>query len=60
MTSSCLSRNFGIKSLYKGLDAKLVQSVVTAGFMFLSYEKIASFIHLVFGLHQLTTTKKAD
>ena len=43
-------RNFGVGYLYKGLDAKLIQSVIAAGFMFLSYEQIAALIYLAFGL----------
>ena len=37
-------RNFGVGYLYQGLDAKLLQSVVTAGFMFLSYEKLKTLL----------------
>ena len=42
--------NFGPKYLYKGLEAKLLQSIVTAGFMFLTYEKIATLIFALSGL----------
>jgi len=37
-------RNFGVGYLYQGLDAKLLQSVVTAGFMFLGYEKLKALL----------------
>lgn len=33
-------RSHGIRGLYKGLEAKLYQCVLTAAFMFLCYEKI--------------------
>ncbi|XP_059090199.1 peroxisomal membrane protein PMP34-like isoform X2 [Tigriopus californicus] len=45
-------RNFGIGSLYRGLDGKLVQSLIAAGFMFLSYEKISALIFALFGLRK--------
>ena len=34
----------GITGLYKGMEAKLLQTVLTAALMFLSYEKISRFI----------------
>jgi hypothetical protein len=37
-------RTFGLRYLYQGLDAKLLQSVTAAGFMFLTYEQISSAI----------------
>jgi len=41
----CLSiREQGVKGLYKGLEAKLLQTVSTAALMFVAYEKIAAFI----------------
>lgn len=45
-------RNFGIGSLFQGLDGKLVQSLIAAGFTFLSYEKISSTIFALFGLRK--------
>ncbi|XP_031563339.1 peroxisomal membrane protein PMP34-like [Actinia tenebrosa] len=39
-----LIREQGILGLYKGLEAKLLQTVLTAALMFLAYEKIAAFI----------------
>jgi len=30
--------------MYKGLEAKLLQTVLTAALMFVAYEKIAAFI----------------
>lgn len=30
----------GIKGLYRGMNAKLLQTVLTSAFMFLSYEEI--------------------
>ena len=37
-------RSFGLGYLYRGLDAKLIQSFITAGFMFLAYEKISKLL----------------
>ena len=37
-------RTFGLGYLYRGLDAKLIQSFVTAGFMFLTYEKMSAIL----------------
>lgn len=39
-----LTRDQGFKGLYKGLEAKLLQTVSTAALMFVAYEKIAAFI----------------
>ncbi|KAJ7381975.1 hypothetical protein OS493_037853 [Desmophyllum pertusum] len=39
-----LVREQGVKGLYKGLEAKLLQTVSTAALMFVAYEKIAAFI----------------
>ncbi|XP_077475078.1 peroxisomal membrane protein PMP34 [Stigmatopora argus] len=43
-------RKFGILGLFKGLEAKLLQTVMTAALMFLLYEKIASCTFRVMGL----------
>lgn len=37
-------RNFGLKGLFKGMEAKLLQTVMTAALMFLTYEKIIYFV----------------
>lgn len=37
-------RSNGAKGLFKGLEAKLLQTVLTASLMFLCYEKIVSFV----------------
>ncbi|XP_025163208.1 peroxisomal membrane protein PMP34 [Harpegnathos saltator] len=34
----------GLRGLYKGMEAKLLQTVLTAALMFLAYEKIARFV----------------
>lgn len=44
------ARKFGILGLFKGLEAKLLQTVLTAALMFLLYEKIASCTFRVMGL----------
>ncbi|XP_013862371.1 peroxisomal membrane protein PMP34 isoform X2 [Austrofundulus limnaeus] len=43
-------RKYGILGLFKGLEAKLLQTVLTAALMFILYEKIASFTFKVMGL----------
>ncbi|CAK9829328.1 Peroxisomal membrane protein PMP34 [Anthophora retusa] len=37
-------KKHGIQGLYRGMEAKLLQTVLTAALMFLAYEKIVSFI----------------
>uniref|UniRef100_A0A7N6BUS3 Solute carrier family 25 member 17 n=2 Tax=Anabas testudineus TaxID=64144 RepID=A0A7N6BUS3_ANATE len=43
-------RKYGILGLFKGLEAKLLQTVLTAALMFILYEKIASCTFRVMGL----------
>uniref|UniRef100_A0A1A8IA60 Solute carrier family 25 (Mitochondrial carrier, peroxisomal membrane protein), member 17 n=1 Tax=Nothobranchius kuhntae TaxID=321403 RepID=A0A1A8IA60_NOTKU len=43
-------RKYGMLGLFKGLEAKLLQTVLTAALMFLLYEKIASCTFKVMGL----------
>ncbi|XP_046871150.1 peroxisomal membrane protein PMP34 [Hypomesus transpacificus] len=43
-------RKFGLQGLFKGLEAKLLQTVLTAALMFLLYEKITSSTFRVMGL----------
>ncbi|XP_061604125.1 peroxisomal membrane protein PMP34 [Phyllopteryx taeniolatus] len=54
MTVKCLLANrvrkFGMLGLFKGLEAKLLQTVLTAALMFLLYEKIATCTFRVMGL----------
>ncbi|KAK3089477.1 hypothetical protein FSP39_003920 [Pinctada imbricata] len=45
-----LIRADGFKGLYKGMEAKLLQTVLMSAFMFLTYEKIAAFIFHMFGI----------
>lgn len=45
-----LCRKHGMLGLFKGLEAKLLQTVLTAALMFLLYEKIASCTFRVMGL----------
>jgi adenine nucleotide transporter 17 len=37
-------RKYGIIGLYKGMEAKLLQTILTAALMFAAYEKIANFV----------------
>ncbi|KFV75733.1 Peroxisomal membrane protein PMP34, partial [Struthio camelus australis] len=43
-------RRFGLMGLYKGLEAKLLQTVLTAALMFLVYEKLTAATFAVMGL----------
>ncbi|RUS72801.1 hypothetical protein EGW08_019438 [Elysia chlorotica] len=43
-------RTKGVRFLYKGMEAKLLQTVLTAALMFAIYEKIAHFIFQTMGL----------
>lgn len=43
-------RNGGVLSLFSGLEAKLLQTVLTAALMFLIYENIVSCTFRVMGL----------
>uniref|UniRef100_A0A2K5Q3A5 Solute carrier family 25 member 17 n=1 Tax=Cebus imitator TaxID=2715852 RepID=A0A2K5Q3A5_CEBIM len=45
-----LRLRFGIMGLYKGLEAKLLQTVLTAALMFLVYEKLTAATFTVMGL----------
>lgn len=44
----------GVSGLYKGMESKLYQTVLTASLMFLTYEKI---IGIIYTLFQLNSTK---
>lgn len=50
MTLVSFHRKNGMLGLFKGLEAKLLQTVLTAALMFLLYEKIASCTFRVMGL----------
>ncbi|XP_035233875.1 peroxisomal membrane protein PMP34-like, partial [Stegodyphus dumicola] len=57
---SYIIRTNGVKGLYKGLEAKLLQTVLTAALMFLCYEKIAAFVFHIMGLsHPLRNARAA-
>ena len=49
-------RKSGLKGMYKGLEAKLTQTVLMAALMFFTYEKIA---RLVFRIMRAEMTKTA-
>jgi len=42
-------RESGVRGLFRGVDSKLLQSVLAAGFMFLAYEKIAALVFAILG-----------
>lgn len=44
---SYIIKNFGFKGLFKGLEAKILQTVLTAALMFVAYEKIAAVVFAV-------------
>ena len=43
-------RESGLKGLFRGLDSKLLQSVLAAGFMFLAYEKVFHVIIIIIAI----------
>lgn len=45
-------RESGPAGLFRGLDSKLLQSVLAAGFMFLAYEKIAAAVFVILGVRR--------
>eukprot|EP00090_Calanus_glacialis_P046701 TRINITY_DN9292_c0_g1_i1.p1 TRINITY_DN9292_c0_g1~~TRINITY_DN9292_c0_g1_i1.p1 ORF type:complete len:295 (+),score=59.16 TRINITY_DN9292_c0_g1_i1:50-934(+) len=46
-------RENGASGLFKGVDSKLLQSALAAGFMFLTYEKISAYVLALLGSKQL-------
>ena len=52
-----LVRSQGLKGLYKGMESKLLQTVLTAAFMFMVYEKIAAAVFRIMGAEYLTMAK---
>ena len=50
-------RNQGLWGLYKGMESKLLQTVLTAAFMFMVYEKIAAAIFRLMGAEFLSPAK---
>uniref|UniRef100_A0A8B9L4Z9 Solute carrier family 25 member 17 n=1 Tax=Astyanax mexicanus TaxID=7994 RepID=A0A8B9L4Z9_ASTMX len=49
---SLFSRRNGVIGLYKGLEAKLLQTVLTAALMFVVYEKIAAVTFRMMGINK--------
>ncbi|GFQ99808.1 peroxisomal membrane protein PMP34 [Trichonephila clavata] len=45
-------RTSGVKGLYKGLEPKLLQTTLTAAFMFLCYEKIVAYVFYLMGVYR--------
>ena len=51
-----VSKN-GFLGLYRGLDTKLAQSMVAAGFMFMSYENIFELVNKIMAAKNLQKLK---
>ena len=51
-----VSKN-GILGLYRGLDTKLAQSMIAAGFMFMSYENIFELVNKIMAAKNLQKLK---
>ena len=51
-----VSKN-GLLGLYRGLDTKLAQSMVAAGFMFMSYENIFEIVNKIMTTKNLQKLK---
>ncbi|PSN39434.1 Peroxisomal membrane protein PMP34 [Blattella germanica] len=50
-------KRYGIVGLYKGMEAKLLQTILTAALMFAAYEKIASFVFKLLLRHHVVASK---
>ena len=50
MRNHLTPRESGLKGLFRGLDSKLLQSVLAAGFMFLAYEKVFHVIIIIIAI----------
>ncbi|XP_047112642.1 peroxisomal membrane protein PMP34-like [Schistocerca piceifrons] len=53
-----LLRKHGVGGLFKGMESKLLQTVLTAALMFATYEKIAAFVFKLMLSHQQTVIKR--
>lgn len=53
-----LRRVHGFKGLFKGLEAKILQTVLTAALMFVCYEKIASIVFAILMGNRKMAVKK--
>ena len=49
--------NNGFLGLYRGLDTQLAQSMVAAGFMFMSYENIFELVNKIMAAKNLQKLK---
>jgi adenine nucleotide transporter 17 len=50
-------RKYGVIGLYKGMEAKLLQTILTAALMFAAYEKIANFVFRILLNRQKMSSK---
>ncbi|XP_067003988.2 peroxisomal membrane protein PMP34 [Anabrus simplex] len=50
-------KKYGVQGLYKGMEAKILQTILTAALMFAAYEKIASFVFKLLLSHQKMAVK---
>ncbi|XP_045617579.1 peroxisomal membrane protein PMP34 isoform X2 [Procambarus clarkii] len=50
-------RKYGFRGLFKGLEAKILQTVLTASLMFVFYEKIVGFVFAILTGNRKTTIK---
>ncbi|KAG7175068.1 Peroxisomal membrane protein PMP34-like [Homarus americanus] len=51
-------RKYGFRGLFKGLEAKILQTVLTAALMFVCYEKIAGFVFAILVGNRKTVMKQ--
>nr|CAD7451263.1 unnamed protein product [Timema bartmani] len=52
---SYILNKHGLAGLYKGMEAKIIQTILTAALMFTAYEKIATFVFKLLRSHQTKT-----
>ena len=51
-------RKYGIAGMYKGMESKLLQTILTAALMFAAYEKIANFVFKLLLHHEAANKMK--
>lgn len=57
--TSYILRKYGIKGLFKGMEAKVLQTIFTAALMFMTYEQIVAFVFkLLLRNQQLVAQRK--
>ncbi|KAJ9589827.1 hypothetical protein L9F63_027914 [Diploptera punctata] len=51
-------KKYGIAGMYKGMESKLLQTILTAALMFAAYEKISNFVFKLLLNHEIASKVK--